>query len=326
MVGAHACMSAFEAVNIGVLETPRLRLRRLTEDDADTITTIVSPWEVARYTSLIPHPYQRSDAVAFIEGAMLDRNANTRHVFGIERRIEGDLIGTIEINMGTGDDTFGYCLGLDYWGQGYASEAALAMVRFAFQRAGKTELAAAVHPDNPASMRVLEKNGFAYVHDNCGLQGRCADVAARIYTLSADAWFAREAAKPKLLVTAVALIDTDGRVLMAQRPAGKAMAGLWEFPGGKVHDDETPETALVRELKEELDIDITESCLAPFTFASHAYESFHLVMPLYLCRTWKGTVTPLEGQTLQWVRPNRLNQLPMPPADIPLVAMLMDFL
>ncbi|WP_442917862.1 (deoxy)nucleoside triphosphate pyrophosphohydrolase [Magnetovibrio sp. PR-2] len=147
-----------------------------------------------------------------------------------------------------------------------------------------------------------------------------------MYVQKAEDWFAREAAKPKLLVTAVALIDTDGRVLMAQRPEGKSMAGLWEFPGGKVHDDETPEVALVRELKEELDIDISESCLAPFTFASHAYESFHLIMPLYLCRTWTGTVKGHEGQELQWVKPNRLNQLPMPPADIPLVAMLMDYL
>ncbi len=128
------------------------------------------------------------------------------------------------------------------------------------------------------------------------------------------------------MVAAVALIDTDGRVLMAKRPKGKSMAGLWEFPGGKVHDDETPETALVRELKEELDIDITESCLAPFTFASHVYESFHLIMPLYLCRTWKGTLTPMEGQELKWVKAVRLNQLPMPPADIPLVSMLADYL
>jgi len=326
MLGEMACMSMLEAVNIGALETPRLRLRRLTEDDIDALVDIVSPWEVARYTSLIPHPYARSDAATFVEGALLDRNANTRHVFGIERRIEGDLIGNIEVNMGTGDDTFGYCLSMEHWGKGYVSEAAQALVRFAFQRAGKKELTAAVHPDNPASMRVLEKAGFAYSHINTSIGGRCSDVESRIYTLKAEDWFTREDAKPKLLVTAVALIDTDGRVLMAQRPKGKSMAGLWEFPGGKVHDDETPEVALVRELKEELNIDITESCLAPFTFASHAYESFHLIMPLYLCRTWKGTVAGMEGQQLKWVRPMRLNQLPMPPADIPLVAMLMDFL
>lgn len=131
---------------------------------------------------------------------------------------------------------------------------------------------------------------------------------------------------PILLVSAVALIDADGRVLMARRPEGKTMAGLWEFPGGKVAAAETPEAALVRELAEELAIDITESCLAPIGFASHAYDDFHLLMPLYVCRVWKGTVTPVEGQELKWLRPMRLTDLDMPPADVPLVAMLRDLL
>ncbi len=133
-------------------------------------------------------------------------------------------------------------------------------------------------------------------------------------------------ALPIVLVAAVALLDVDGRVLLAQRPEGKRMAGLWEFPGGKVHLNEAPETAVVRELKEELDVDITESCLAPLTFASHAYEDFHLLMPLYVCRVWKGTPRPLEGQALRWVRPVAMAALPMPPADRPLVALLRDFL
>ena len=326
MVGDHACMSALEAVNIGALETPRLHLRRLGEDDIPALVELAGAWEVARYTALIPHPYAEADARTFLEGAMLDRNANTRHVFGIERRIEGDLIGCIEVNMGDGDDTFGYWIGMPFWGQGYGSEAAQAMVRFAFQRAGKRDLAAAVHPDNPVSMRILEKVGFVESHTSNALPGRCSEVEACVFVQRAEDWQAREDAKPKLLVSAVALIDADGRVLMAQRPEGKSMAGLWEFPGGKVHDDETPEIALVRELHEELGIDISESCLAPFTFASHAYESFHLIMPLYLCRTWQGMVEAREGQTLQWVKPQRLNTLPMPPADIPLVAMLMDYL
>jgi len=135
-----------------------------------------------------------------------------------------------------------------------------------------------------------------------------------------------ETALPILTVVAVALVDADGRVLLAQRPPGKPMAGLWEFPGGKIHDGETPEAALIRELKEELDIDVTEACLAPFTFASHRYEKFHLLMPLYVCRRWKGTMRPLEGQTLAWVRPIKLAEYPMPPADKPLVAMLQDLL
>jgi 8-oxo-dGTP diphosphatase len=133
-------------------------------------------------------------------------------------------------------------------------------------------------------------------------------------------------AKPLVLVAAVALVDPDGRVLLASRPAGKPMAGLWEFPGGKVHEGETPEQALIRELNEELSIDTRESCLAPFTFASHAYQQFHLLMPLYVCRVWRGTATPREGQQLAWVRPERLRDYPMPPADSPLVAMLRDFL
>jgi len=129
-----------------------------------------------------------------------------------------------------------------------------------------------------------------------------------------------------LLVVAVALVDVDGRVLIAKRPPGKAMEGLWEFPGGKVQSGETPEAALVRELHEELGIDTRQSCLAPIAFASHAYEDFHLLMPLFACRVWQGEPTAKEGQELAWVRPTRLRDYPMPPADEPLVALLRDFL
>ena len=129
-----------------------------------------------------------------------------------------------------------------------------------------------------------------------------------------------------LLVSAVALIDVDGRVLLAQRPAGKSLAGLWEFPGGKVDDGETPEQALIRELQEELGIDTWASCLAPLTFASHTYDDFHLLMPLYACRKWNGTPQGREGQVLKWVRAGDLAQYPMPPADVPLIPILRDWL
>ncbi len=129
-----------------------------------------------------------------------------------------------------------------------------------------------------------------------------------------------------LLVSAVALIDVDGRVLLAQRPEGKAMAGLWEFPGGKVEPGETPEVALIRELQEELGIDTWKSCLAPLTFASHSYSDFHLIMPLFACRKWQGTPMSREGQTLKWVRPVDMRKYPMPEADIPLIATLRDWL
>jgi 8-oxo-dGTP diphosphatase len=125
-----------------------------------------------------------------------------------------------------------------------------------------------------------------------------------------------------VLVAACALVDADGRVLIAQRPEGKPMAGLWEFPGGKVELSERPEECLIRELKEELDIAVSEACLAPLTFASHTYPDFHLLMPLYVCRRWEGMVRAMEGQQLTWVRPNRLRDYEMPPADLPLISHL----
>ena len=135
---------------------------------------------------------------------------------------------------------------------------------------------------------------------------------------------------PLVLVAACVLIDTDGRVLIAQRPEGKSMAGLWEFPGGKIEEGERPEQTVIREMQEELGVTIKEACLAPFVFASHAYEKFHLLMPLFLCRRWEGIPHPHEGQTVAWVRPRDLalspDRYPMPPADIPLIPMLRDLL
>lgn len=132
--------------------------------------------------------------------------------------------------------------------------------------------------------------------------------------------------KAILLVAACALVDADGRVLLAQRPEGKSLAGLWEFPGGKVEAGENPEDTLIRELREELGIEVKPACLAPFTFASHAYEHMHLLMPLYVCRRWEGSVQAMEGQKLAWVEPRKMRAYPMPPADEPLIPMLIDLL
>lgn len=132
--------------------------------------------------------------------------------------------------------------------------------------------------------------------------------------------------RPILIVVACALIDPDNKILLAKRPEGKQLAGLWEFPGGKLEENETPEEALVRELKEELDIQVQPPCLAPFSFASHTYERFHLLMPVYLCRKWQGTIKAREHSDLKWVSPNKLSDYDMPPADAPLKPMLRDFL
>ena len=162
------------------------------------------------------------------------------------------------------------------------------------------------------------EQGFNPVFDALGFSGEGA--------LDWAKWAEIRASRKHVLVVAAALIDVDNRVLLARRPEGKAMAGQWEFPGGKIDPGETPEQALIRELKEELGIDVTESCLAPLAFASHDYDHFHLVMPLYAIRQWRGRPEAREGQTLAWASKDKLNDYPMPPADIPLVAQLRDWL
>jgi 8-oxo-dGTP diphosphatase len=194
-------------------------------------------------------------------------------------------------------------------------------------------LEAGVITDNPASAAVLRRIGFRQTGEGVDkFLARGGEHPVWHFEATRDDIFDRtepaqeDGARPLLLVAACALIDPDGRVLLARRPEGKKMAGLWEFPGGKLHAGETPEAALIRELKEELGIDVSSACLAPFAFASHEYERFHLLMPLYLCRRWKGRVMARENQALAWVRPQKLADYPMPPADKPLIPLLRDFL
>jgi len=307
------------------LATARLRLRPPEAGDAPALVALAGDWEVARFTAFLPHPYAEADARDFITAAAAKRAARREAVFVIERRAESDLIGAVNVAVDGSTGEVGYWIGRPFWGRGYATEAVSGVLGLAFDGLGLATVGAAVMAENGASARVLEKAGFCRLGEATGgcCQGRCAGRATVAFGVTAEAW---RAARPTVLVVAVALVDADGRVLIARRPEGKAMAGLWEFPGGKVHAGETPEAALVRELEEELGIDITESCLAPFTFASHPYADFHLLMPLYVCRVWKGTIAPREGQAVKWVRPNALGDYPMPPADEPLVAMLRDFL
>lgn len=302
------------------LDTARLRLRRLDAADAEALTALAGDAEVARWTANVPHPYDLDAAHDFI--ARSQASSEVR-VFAIERRIDGTLVGV----CGFATDEIGYWIGRPFWGQGYATEALRRMLRLAFRNFGLDALAADILPGNAASLRVMEKLGFAPAGlVRRDLPARGANAELRRFTLSRSAWEAAQSARPMVLVAAVAMVDVDGRVLIARRPEGKSMAGFWEFPGGKVHAGETPEAALVRELDEELGVDVRESCLAPLAFASHDYDTFHLLMPLYVCRTWKGTPRAREGQELAWVRPARLADRPMPPADLPLVALLRDWL
>jgi 8-oxo-dGTP diphosphatase len=305
------------------IDTVRLRLRALSLADAPAVERLAGDWEIARYTAHIPHPYPPGGAAPWIEETWAEAVAGKKIVAAIERRADGIMVGCIELDLtqGGGLGSLGYWVGRSYWGSGIASEAAAAMVVLGFERLGLSKIEAAAVPANRRSIRVQEKLGLVLMGEREeAAPARATAMRTEVRVLS------RALARRRVLVSAVALVDVDGRVLLARRPPGKPLAGLWEFPGGKVDENETPEAALIRELKEELGIDVAQSCLAPFTFASHRYPDFDLLMPLYLCRRWEGTITAMEGQELAWVRPARLADYPMPPADEPLVAMLRDFL
>jgi len=310
-----------------VLESDRLTLRSLVPGDADAITALVNDWEVVRYTAMIPYPYHRQMAVDFIK-SQPSMEGNGSFNLAITRKIDGQVIGCIGLIRGADAEMaeLGYWLGKPFWSQGYASEAVGRLVDLAFTELGLHSLIASAVPTNLASHRVQEKNGFKVDGAEeiaAPARGHPLQVIRR--RLDHVDWPPRPV-KRIVTVVAVALVDVDGRVLLAQRPAGKTLAGLWEFPGGKVEPGETPEAALIRELHEELGIDVNASCLAPLTFASHGYETFHLLMPLYVCRRWQGIVTAREGQKLAWARVHQLKDYPMPPADEPLIPVLLDLL
>lgn len=311
------------------LSTERLHLRRLVPSDAPLIAPLVNDWEVARWTSHIPHPYTVQMADEFI-AAQAETPANGSRVFAVLRKDDGALLGCVGLHRESGSHhgEIGYWIGKQYWGNGYASEAVRAVVDYAFNELNLAELEAGAVPVNKASHRVLAKAGFIACdvrEEEAPARGHPLQLIVR--RLKRSRWQVPSAGiKPLITVVAVVLVDTDGRVLLARRPEGKPMAGLWEFPGGKIHDGESPEEGLIRELKEELDIDVKQACLAPLTFASHEYEKFFLLMPLYVCRRWEGAMHPKEGQELVWVKPAKLREYPMPPADEPLIPTLMDLL
>jgi 8-oxo-dGTP diphosphatase len=318
------------------LKTERLMLRPLVPDDAEAMHSLVNDWEVTRNLATVPFPYPRELADEWIQSTRRLLAEGHAYELAITGR-EGDneiLVGVAGLRIASGVGRLGYWVGRRFWGHGVATEAVGRLARWALANLDLDRLEAGVIIDNPASAAVLRRIGFRHVRNGTDRSlARAAECDVWLFEATRDDLYGhveasaeQNGSKPLLLVAACALIDADGRVLLARRPEGKKMAGLWEFPGGKLHDGETPEAALIRELKEELDIDVTAACLAPFTFASYEYERFHLLMPLYLCRRWKGTPRPKENQTLIWVRPQKLADYPMPPADKPLIPLLRDFL
>ena len=317
------------------LATERLTLRPFRPDDAAELHRLINDWEVCRTLAAVPYPYARALADEWITTSG-DALAHGRayHLVITGREDEEEMVvGGVGLRLHRTERSadLGYWVGRRFWGHGVASEAAGRLVRWALANLDLDRIEASVATDNPGSMSVLRRIGFRQV--GTGTQKfearggehpvlRFEAVREDLHTPAA----ALSGEKSLLLVAACALIDIDGRILLARRPEGKTMAGLWEFPGGKLHPGETPEVALIRELREELGIDVATNCLAPFAFASHAYDSFHLLMPLFLCRRWGGTPTAREGQALAWVRPEKLSDYKMPAADLPLVPLLRDFL
>lgn len=296
---------------------------------------------MTRTLAEIPYPYPRSLADEWIGSTVRELAAGSAYHLAITGH-EGKqeiLVGVVGLRL---DRTaragrLGYWVGRAYWRHGVATEAAGRMTSWAFANLPLDRITAEVSPGNDASAAVLRRVGFRQADGGARkAPAGSGKPQAAVFEATRDDIFGRiEApagnlaapdAKPLLLVAACALVDVDGRVLLARRPEGKKMAGLWEFPGGKLNPGETPEAALIRELREEIGIDVTAACLAPFAFASHDYEGFHLLMPLFVCRRWKGTPTPREKQTLAWVRASKLSEYEMPPADKPLIPLLRDFL
>jgi len=320
------------------LTTERLTLRPVAPEDAEQLHRLLNDWEVCRMLQTVPFPYPRALADKWIADAVTRRAEGTAYDLVITGQEDGAemLVGALSLKpvAGTRRATLGYWVGRRFWGHGVATEAAGRVVRWALANLAFEGVDALVATDNPSSAAVLIRIGFRetgtgqeqFLSRGGAHPVRRFSVSRRDLSADPDLPLSETGGLPLLLVAACVLIDGAGRVLIARRPEGRAMAGLWEFPGGKLEPGESPEEALARELHEELGIDVSRSCLAPFVFASHSYERFHLLMPLFLCRLWQGIPSPREGQTIRWVKPDELADYPMLPADKPLIPMLRDLL
>ncbi len=296
------------------LTTERLILRPLQVQDADAMATLANDSRVAQRLQHLPHPYTLADAHTFINSSQEALKKGTGLSLAIIRRADQTFMGVIGYK-----EELGYWLGHEFWRQSYGKEAARSLIKFIFFVLQKNILSGTALTDNIASRRIFEGLGFHQTGTkdciSLGYEGTKLGVT---YELSRKDFLShyRSLNRPILWAVSAVLVNERGELLLTERPPGKSMAGVWEVPGGKIEPGETPEEALIRELKEEVGIDVEEEDLTSLSFISFPYESFHLVMPFYLCRRWTGTPYGAEGQAIKWVKYSDLVDFPMPLASL----------
>lgn len=334
-------MTSQQHLPIPTLQIDQYILRLIQKEDIKSIHNHINDWNIAKMLSNVPFPYPQELLEKWFEATIQQMNAGQSYHFSIvdTQTNPETVVGCIglTLNMAEQSAKIGYWIGQKYWGNHIATRSLQRLTNWALANLNINFIHATAADDNPASITVLKKCNFQpFGQGKEKFVARASELPVSYFLLQREdlcpniqrSNLTMNTTKEKkiLLVVAAALIDIEGRLLLARRPEGKSMAGMWEFPGGKVEPGETPETALIRELKEEINVDISKSCLAPFTFASHEYPDFHLLMPLYVCHRWKNDPVPKEKQQLAWVTARELDQYLVLEADKPFIPLLKDLL
>jgi 8-oxo-dGTP diphosphatase len=325
--------------NFPDFKTEALELRATTLQDLPELEAIWSLEQVSQWSKSIPHPLPDNFASNYLGKKLASRDQGDFVCYTLVSLETKKALGYLDLIFSNNKEIpeISFFLHPDHHNKGLMAQAVSNFLALTFDHFSTKQLCAYARVENIASQKLMTRLGFVCESEFLDNESVRGEEMIRRFVLTKENYQTVRLRNgcagaggpdlfiPTVLVSAVILVDADDRVLLARRPEGKSMAGLWEFPGGKVEPGETPEAALIRELDEELGISTKNSCLAPFTFASHSYPNFHLLMPLYICRIWEGSPEPREGQKLAWVRVNKLQDYPMPPADEPLIAMLRDF-